>query len=246
MTLVEIALDDVAGGRIAQESGAGRLELCSSLAENGGTTPSFGFVREVVDRVQGIPLMVLVRPRGGDFVYARDELQVMRRDIEGLRELAPGIGFVFGALTSSGEIDVAATRDLVGACAGAPVSFHKAFDSTRDLPAALETLLGLGVDRVLTSGGRRTALDGVDVIRSLVAQAAGRVTIVAGGSIRAENVAAVVAGSGVTEVHLRAPRHRPSASDWSNPEQGYDIADVMATDGQSVRAVLAALDGTAA
>ena len=245
MTLVEIALDDVAGARVAEAAGADRLELCNGLADNGGTTPSVGFVAEVAESVERVPLMVLVRPRGGDFVYTPEELAVMVRDIELLRTVAD-TGFVIGALTPDGEVDAAATRSLVIAAAGATVTFHKAFDSTRDLDASLETLAGLGVDRVLTSGGRRTAAEGAGRLRELRERAADRLTIVAGGSVRAANVAGLVAESGVTEVHLRAAVPRPSAAAWANPEQGYAAAPVSTTDGEAVRGVVEALRGGAA
>ncbi|MET4782890.1 copper homeostasis protein CutC [Glaciihabitans sp. UYNi722] len=239
MTLVEIALDDVAGARIAEQAGAGRIELCNALAD-GGITPSIGLVREVAARLT-IPLMLLIRPRAGDFVYSEQEVQVMLSDIESLRSAAPSAGFVVGALEASGAIDVEASRRLVDACGDAPVTFHKAFDSTRDLSSSLETVIDLGVQRVLTSGGRRTALEGASVLRTLVEQAGGRVTIMAGGAIRAENAGEVVSSSGVTEVHLQAAVQRPSVNSWSNPEQGYDAASVTATDPGVVRGVVAEL-----
>lgn len=245
MTLVEIALDDVAGARVAESAGADRLELCAGLADNGGTTPSIGFVAEVAERVKRVPLMVLIRPRGGDFVYTPEELAVMTRDIGALRATVD-CGFVFGALTPAGEVDAAATRALLDAAAGASVTFHKAFDSTRDLDAALAALIDLGVDRVLSSGGRRTALEGAGVLRRLRERADGRLAVVAGGSVRAANVAALVAESGVAEVHLRAAVPRPSAAEWANPEQAYDAAPVSSTDGAAVRAVVDALRGGAA
>lgn len=243
MTLVEIALDDIAGVRRAALGGAGRLELCQGLADNGGTTPTAGFVAEAVAQLAEagsvIPLMVLIRPRGGDFVYDAEERRVMRRDIESLRGL--DVGFVVGALTPDGGIDAAAVEELVEAAAGATVTFHRAIDSTRDLAGSLETLIGLGVRRVLTSGGRATALDGVAELRELVARAAGRIGIVAGGSVRAANVRRIVAESGVGEVHLRAAVPAPSRARWRNPEQGYDAAPVSATDAATVRAVVEAL-----
>jgi copper homeostasis protein len=213
VTLVEIALDDVAGALIAEQSGAHRVELCSALAD-GGITPSIGLVREVAARLS-IPMMVLIRPRAGDFVYSPDEVRVMLADIEAVRSAAPSAGFVIGALEASGVIDVEAVRQLIDACGEASITF---------------------------SGGRRTALDGGAVLRALIEQAGDRVTIMAGGSIRAGNVGEVVASTGVTEVHLQAAGVRASVSTWSNPEQGYEAASVSATDGGVVRAVLAELE----
>jgi copper homeostasis protein len=247
VTVLEIALDDIAGGRIAEDAGAHRLEVCAGLSE-GGTTPSIGFVQELAQQLTRIPMMVLIRPRAGDFIYTADELRVMVSDIEALRDVHArgGIGFVIGALEPSGDIDVATTRELVMACAGAQITFHKAFDGTRNLSRSIEALAELGVDRVLTSGGRRTALEGAGVIRSLVEQAGDRLTIVAGGAIRANNVAVVLAQTGVAEVHLRAGTQRASLNEWSNSDQDYAAAVVSETDGAPIRAVLAAIAGRCA
>jgi copper homeostasis protein len=244
VTIFEIAVDDVAGGRAAEEAGAHRVELCAGLAD-GGTTPSIGFAREVAEQLKAVPLMVLIRPRAGDFVYTPEELRVMLRDIEALRDVpvAGGIGFVIGALEASGRIDVAAVSQLVSACADAPTTFHRAFDGTPDLARSLDTLVELGVSRVLTSGGRRTALEGAGVIRSLVDRAEGSLTVVAGGAIRADNVASVLTATGVTEAHLRAAVARPSVNEWSNPEQDYLAVEVSATDGDLIRTVLEAAVG---
>jgi copper homeostasis protein len=244
VTLVEVALDDVAGVRVAEAAGAGRLEICAALADVGGITPSLGFVQEVVARVERIPIVVLIRPRGGDFVYAPDEVRVMVRDIAALREL--GVGFAVGALTPEGDLDEPAMRELLAATDGAPVTFHRAIDSTRDLVASVDRVAELGADRVLTTGGRRTALEGAEVLRALVERTAGRVTIVAGGSVRATNAARLVAASGVTELHLRAAVERDSRATWSRPGQDYDTVRVSATDGDLVRAVVAAVAGAPA
>ncbi|GAB3797016.1 copper homeostasis protein CutC [Humibacter antri] len=246
MTLVEIALDDIVGARIAELAGAGRVELCGSLAENGGTTPSLGFVREVVEQVDDIPLVVLVRPRGGDFVYSPDELRVMVRDLAALRDLDAGIGFVVGALTPDGAVDSPALLELLAAAEGAPVTFHRAIDSTRDLIASVDLVAEMGVHRVLSSGGRRTALDGVRTLRSLIERTAGRLTVVVGGSVRPENAARIVSETGATEIHLRAAFQRTPQENWSNPEQDYGSARVSATDGRIVRAVVTAVAGARA
>jgi copper homeostasis protein len=244
VTLLEIALDDVAGAGIAERAGAGRIELCAGLAD-GGTTPSIGLIRAVSEQLSAASLMVLVRPRAGDFVYTPEELRVMRADIRAVRAIAPGAGFALGALTPSGEIDTEALRVLLKEAAGAPVTFHKAFDSTRDLSRSLETLVELGVRRILTSGGRRTALEGTPAIRGLVERANGRITLIAAGSVRPGTAAALVAETGVTEVHLRAASVRKSASTWANPEQDYEDASTSTTDADMVRDMVRVL-GTVA
>lgn len=207
--LVEICVDDVAGAMLAEAEGADRIELCSALRE-GGITPSLGLVQAVLSRIGRIGLRVMVRPRSGDFVMSSDELEVMLADVAAFRALprSPAIdfGFVFGALTPAGDIDVAALRRLLAACAGHSGTFHKAFDAARDLPATLETLAALGIGHVLTSGGAATAAAGAVMLARLQKQARGRIAVIAAGAVRAGNVAALLDATGIGEVHLRAMR----------------------------------------
>jgi len=232
VTLVEVCLDDVAGVRVAESAGADRVELCAGLAE-GGTTPSVGMVESVLGAVHEIGVNVLVRPRGGDFVLTSEEVGVMCADVRALQRLRADspvpVGFVIGALTPDGEIDVPVVRTLLDACGDAPVNFHRAFDATRDLTAALDVLIELGVDRVLTSGGWATALEGADVLAELVARAAGRIVVMAGGSVRGGNVAGVVARTRVPEVHLRAAVLVPGRSRHRNPHLPYDTGERSVT-----------------
>jgi len=232
VTLVEVCLDDVAGALVAESAGADRVELCAGLAD-GGTTPSIGTVEAVLGTVRRVGVNVLVRPRGGDFVHTPDEVAVMCADIRALQRLRGSspvpVGFVLGALTPDGEIDVPTLRTLLDLCGDAPVTFHRAFDATRDLPAALDVLAGLGVARVLTSGGRATALEGADVLASLVERAAGRIVVMAGGSVRGGNVAELVARTRVPEVHLRAAAVVAGASRYRNPQLPYDTGERSVT-----------------
>lgn len=226
--LVEICVGDVASAVAAARAGADRLELCADLGV-GGTTPSIGTVRAVLERTD-IPLRVMVRPRGGGFTYDATELAAMTYDVQALRDLAgswPGrVGVVTGALAPDGSVDEAATAQLVGEAGPMPVVFHKAFDETPDQDAALDTLIALGVAGVLTSGGATGALEGADRLAALRTRAAGRIDLVAGGGIRAHNVVEVIGRSGVDQVHLRAA----ATDSWPH-----------ATDPDQVRAVLAAL-----
>jgi copper homeostasis protein len=207
--LVEICVDDVAGALAAEAEGADRIELSSALSE-GGLTPSFGLVQAVLGRVRRVGVRIMIRPRGGNYVFSAEEVEVMRADIAAFRALprAPGValGFVCGALTASGVIDARAISRLKLACDGVPMTFHKAFDMTRDLGGALDTLLGLGIRSVLTSGGSPTAEGGAETLAILVGRAAGRVAIIAGGGVRARNVRALLERTRVPEVHLRAMR----------------------------------------
>ena len=198
--LVEACVDTVASALAAEAGGAGRVELCANLVE-GGTTPSAGTIALARERLH-IPLFVIVRPRGGDFVHDADEVEAMRRDVVAARGLGVD-GVVIGALTPDGQVDVAATRLLVEAARPMRVTFHRAFDAARDPAEALEALVALGVDRVLTSGGAASALEGAAALGALVRQAADRLTILAGGGLTAATVGRVVQASGVREVHVR-------------------------------------------
>jgi copper homeostasis protein len=240
VTLLEVALDDVGGAAIAEGAGAHRIELCAGLAD-GGTTPSIGLIRSAAVELTTATLMVLVRPRAGDFVYTPGELDVMLADVLAVRDAAPAAGFALGALTPTGDVDANALRALIAAAGDAPVTFHKAFDSTRDLDRSLDVLIEAGVARVLTSGGRRTAREGAPAIRRLVDRAAGRIVPIAAGSVRPDMVAALVEETGVSDVHLRAASERVSASVWSNPEQAYDGATTSTTDAAIVRDMARAL-----
>ena len=199
--LVEACVDAIDSALEAERGGAGRLELCGELLQ-GGVTPSAGLIGAVWERVE-IPVFVLIRPRAGDFLYNADEVDVMVRDIAAARAMDVD-GVVIGALTRDGDVDIGTVHTLVEAAGRMKVTFHRAFDFARDREVALEALIELGVDRVLTSGGAATALEGAAALASLVRQANGRIAILAGGGINAGNVAAVVRESGVAEVHVRA------------------------------------------
>jgi copper homeostasis protein len=198
--LIEAAVESLDDALAAVDGGADRLELCANLDE-GGTTPSESLITEVVARV-AVPVFVMIRPRGGSFVYSTTELDEMRRDIDRARELDVD-GFVFGVLNGSNRIDTIRTQSLIDAAADRPVTFHRAFDRVADQHDALETLIELGVTRVLTSGGAPDALTGATALRDLVDLADGRITILAGGGVRFQNVEEIVEESGVVEVHAR-------------------------------------------
>jgi len=201
--LVEACVDAIDAALEAEWGGADRLELCGELLQ-GGVTPSHGLIEAVWDQIS-IPLFVLIRPRTGDFLYTSDELDVMERDIRVARSLHVD-GIVAGALTTDGEVDVAAMRCILDAARPMEVTFHRAFDVCRDRDTALASLAALGVRRVLTSGGAATAVEGAAEIRRLAAAAAaagGRLTLLAGGGINESNARELVAASGVNEIHVR-------------------------------------------
>jgi copper homeostasis protein len=201
--LVEACVDTVASALAAERGGAGRLELCDNLFD-GGTTPSAGMISAVKAAVR-IPVFVIVRPRGGGFVYSHDEISVMRLDIEAAKMLGAD-GVAVGALTRDGKIDADALRLLADTAAPLPVTFHRAFDLVRDQQQALELLIQHGVARVLTSGGAPTALEGIAAIAALVRRAAGQIAVMAGGGVREETIQEIVHRAGVNEVHVRGTR----------------------------------------
>jgi copper homeostasis protein len=206
--LIEAAVESLESALAAEGAGANRIELCANLRV-GGTTPDASLIAAVLDATN-LPVFVMIRPRGGGFVYSDDEIEQMLRDVEHARTTRVA-GIVTGALTPGARVDVERTRVLVSAASGLPVTFHKAFDSTANLPEALEQLIQIGVSRVLTSGGSPTALEGASAIADLVDQARDRIAIIAGGGIREHNVRELIVRTGVREVHARDVRGIPNA-----------------------------------
>ena len=203
--LLEVCVETLPEALQAVAAGAGRLEVCSSMAES-GTTPSIGLVSAVLDKAK-VPVFVMIRPRGGDFTYDEDELDVMRRDIEALKS-AGAHGIVSGVLEHGGSIDRDATKSLIEAAAPLPFTFHRAFDLAPELEFALAVLRSIGVRRILTSGGASSALVGADAIAKLARQTGETMTLIAGGGVRSGHVAELIEKSGVSEVHARPTRKR--------------------------------------
>jgi copper homeostasis protein len=197
--LVEACLEDPASAVSAERAGAGSIELCSGLDE-GGVTPSVGQIRAVRARI-GTPLHVLIRPRAGDFVFDNAEEEVMLADIAEARR-AGADGVVIGALSTGLRVHRGRTERLVAAAGPMRCTFHRAFDATPDLDASMGLLIELGVSRVLTSGGAATAVEGAAALARLQARWGERITILAGGGVRAGNAADLVRETGVREVHL--------------------------------------------
>ncbi|MFD0686278.1 copper homeostasis protein CutC [Actinomadura fibrosa] len=211
----EICIDSVAGAVAAERAGAHRVELCAALFD-GGLTPSLGTVRAALDAVSSIRVHVIIRPRGGDFIFDEHEVAAMEHDVALVRE-AGAHGVVIGALTAAGEVDRPVTERLIAAADGLPVTFHRAFDMTADPFAALETLVELGVDRVLTSGQDVSVLEGAPLIAELVRRAGDRIVVMPGGGVTARNIARVVAETGAREIHFAALSEAPSPAVHRNP-----------------------------
>ncbi len=208
MITVEICVSDVPTALVAEAAGAGRLELCADLGQ-GGTTPSLGAVGVALQALRTAAVRVMIRPRGGDFRVSEVEEQVMLADIAAVRALPNPrglpLGVVVGAVTGDGRLDLAVLRRLSEAAGPLPVTVHKAFDEVDDQIRALEEIIDLGADAVLTSGGAATALDGAARIAELQRRAGDRLCVIAAGGIRSHNVRQVLAETGAREVHLRAP-----------------------------------------
>jgi copper homeostasis protein len=198
--LIEACVDTVQSAINAQLGGADRVELCDNLAD-AGTTPSHGTIVSALEALD-IPVFPIIRLRGGSFVYDAAELEVMRRDVVHARELGCD-GVVIGALTDLGEIDQNAVMTLREAAGDLAVTFHRAFDVCMDPVQALETLIDLGVQRILTSGQRETAWEGRELIAAIRRQAEGRIIILAGGGVDESNAADLVRETGVSELHVR-------------------------------------------
>jgi copper homeostasis protein len=199
--ICEICVDSVAGVRAAKAAGAQRVELCADLLE-GGITPSLGMIRQA-RKVPGIDLNVMIRPRGGDFLFNEDEFAAMRADIETAKAKGAN-GVVIGLLTAAAEIDVDRTRDLVALARPLSVTFHRAFDVAAEPFGALEALIELGVDRVLTSGQEPTVLEGLPLIVELMKRAGDRIVIMPGGGITARNIDRIVGAARPREIHFAA------------------------------------------
>lgn len=238
---LEIAVQDPAGVRIALDAGADRIELCSALT-TGGLTPSAGFIEMAVAQADAAArpgfVQVLVRPRGGGFVYSPDELAVSIADVRTARRAGAG-GVVVGVLTDAGAIDADATARLIDAADGMQVTFHRAMDTVADPLGALDVLIGLGVTRILTSGGAPRSVDGAGMLAALVAQASSRIQVMAGGGVRVQDMQAIAA-TGVDAVHLSARASVTGSA--SGPGGGDDSYDVTSPD--VVREAVTALRGT--
>jgi copper homeostasis protein len=198
--IVEAAVESLDDALAAVAGGADRLELCANL-DDGGTTPSAALITAVREKVE-LPVLAMIRPRGGDFMYSDAELTRMYEDIAMARMLGAS-GVVLGVLDTFERLDLERTAALVEAAQGLPVTFHRAIDRVARRVVAIDALAALGVARVLTSGGAAAASEGTDELRAMVHRAHERLVIVAGGGVRANNAREIVEKTGVTEVHAR-------------------------------------------
>jgi copper homeostasis protein len=231
--LLEVAITTLADARVAHRAGADRLELNAAL-ELGGLTPSMGTLALICQNVP-LPVIAMVRPRGGGFVYSDAEFLTMQRDADLLLE-AGATGLAFGFLNSDQSVDMDRTRALVGQIGRSRQAvFHRAFDLTFDPLGALDSLIECGVTRILTSGQRATATAGVIMIRELIEHAKGRIEILPGSGVTGDNAAALIAQCGANQLH-------GSFSEiLADPGEPVCCGDYRATSGRLVAAVRAAI-----
>ena len=213
--MVEVCANGVESCLAAQQGGADRVELCAGIPE-GGTTPSYGEIKVARRVLTTTRLHVIIRPRGGDFLYSDLEVERMAADIAVCRELGVD-GVVFGCLNADGTFDLEKNRYLMEQSHGMSVTCHRAFDRAVNPEQALEDVIALGFDRILTSGQQPKAIQGADLLARLNHQAAGRIILMAGSGVTEQNIRELREMTGLTEFHFSAREPRPSAMQYVNP-----------------------------
>ena len=215
MIRLEVCANSVTSGAAAEKGGASRIELCDNLQE-GGTTPSAGQILLAIKTLK-IPSYPIIRPRGGDFLYSDLEFEVMKADVEFcVKAGCPGV--VIGILKADGTVDKERCEELVSIAkkGGLEVTFHRAFDMCADLDQALEDIIKLGCDHILTSGGRATAIEGAETIAHLIKKAAGRISIMPGGGINESNISDLLKTTNAQEFHSSLRSATPSQMEFKN------------------------------
>ena len=242
--IFEVCANSVASCVAAQKGGADRVELCAGIPE-GGTTPSYGMIRSARESIS-IALNVIIRPRGGDFLYNEEEIKEMEYDIIMAKELGAD-GLVFGCLTPEGDVDKPAMQRLMKAAGSTPVTFHRAFDHVKDPFRALEDIISLGCRRILSSGCRPTAPEGAGLLAELAEAAGDRIIIMPGCGIRENNIAETARLSGAKEFHFSARESVDSGMIFRNDNvlmgSEEDPYITLVTTRRKVEATIAALKG---
>ncbi|SMC80823.1 copper homeostasis protein CutC [Pedobacter nyackensis] len=215
MINMEVCANSLRSAQAAQDGGAIRVELCDNLLE-GGTTPSYAQI-VLAKRMLNIQVYPIIRPRGGDFLYSELEFELMKEDIKLCRELKCD-GVVIGILKSDGSVDKERCRELIELVGDMKVTFHRAFDMSNDLFQALEDIIELGCTRILTSGGESSALKGAAVLKSLIEQANGRISIMPGAGVNVHNIEELIQLTGAKEFHASAKNAVSSEMQFRNPK----------------------------
>lgn len=235
---LEVIGFDLASCLTAGECGADRIELCAN-PEEGGTTPSFGMIA-VARASTAVQLFPIIRPRGGDFCYSESEFRSMIADIEQCGQLGCD-GVVIGMLRDDGRVDVDRCAELVRRAGPMQVTFHRAFDRVRDPMTALEDVIGLGCSRILTSGLHPDVDTGRGMLKTLVGQAGGRITVMPGSGVRSGNILELARFTGATAFHSSARTRRASSMVWTNPAMN-ETLDSISIDPEEVSALRRILD----
>ncbi|TDQ13602.1 copper homeostasis protein [Algoriphagus boseongensis] len=221
--ILEAPVFNLQGALEAAQFGIDRLELCANFPE-GGETPSAGMLRFLKSEVD-IPIFVMIRPRGGDFVYSQKELIVMKQDIQLLSELGAD-GFVFGVLDTKGKVDQNACEMLLRATNGKPCTFHRAFDASSDLDDSLEKIINLGFERILTSGGKNSLSEGLDTVKHLMEKAGDRIIIMPGGGTKASHIPELKKTGFLQEAHASCKMLRSSTNEYINSSLSFSSTPV--------------------
>jgi copper homeostasis protein len=240
MLLLEICAFNLPAALAAQRAGADRIELCAG-PEEGGVTPSAGLIRMAREKLR-IPVYPIIRPREGDFLYSADEFTIMLRDVELCRGLGCD-GVVIGMLQADGSVDQSRCARLVEAAYPMGVTFHRAFDRAADPFAALETIIGIGCERILTSGQRPVAMEGAELLHELVREADERIVIMPGSGVRSSNIAELAAKTGAVEFHTTARVRAASTMGFVNVAMQEDLSTVMPSEEEirRMREIISAL-----
>lgn len=221
MIQLEICANSVTSALIAQKGGASRVELCENLAE-GGTTPSYGQIQQARKNLQ-IDLFPILRPRGGDFVYSDLEFEIMKADLKVIKDLGCN-GVVFGILNQAGSVDQQRCAELMKIAKPLQVTFHRAFDRSTDLFQAMEEIITLGFNRILTSGGQPTAIEGIGTIKKLVTKANGRISIMPGSGVNEMNLEELMLKTEATEFHTTAKSFVQNTSNYA--DYNHELTDL--------------------
>src|ERR1700712_4432255 len=242
MIQLEVCANSLTSALAAQQGGAIRVELCDNLGE-GGTTPSYGQI-QMARKLLKIKLYVLIRPREGDFLYSDSEFEIIKADVQYCIE-AGCDGVVIGILNADGSIDIKRNTELVkmAAARGLGVTFHRAFDMCNDMNKALEEIIGMGCERILTSGGRSTAIEGANTIAHLIENAAGRIIIMPGSGVSESTVADLVHYTKATEIHSSARSAVKSKMLYHNDHiilsrEHLDQSTILMTDAEKVKNII--------
>jgi copper homeostasis protein len=237
---LEVCADSAENALVAQSAGAQRIEFCASLPE-GGTTPSYAQIK-IARQYLNIKLYPLIRPRGGDFLYTDLEFEIMKSDIRFCGETGCD-GVVVGILNPDGTIDMKRNRELVEIAHryGMGVTFHRAFDRSAHLFQAMEDIIDLGCERILTSGGYDTAIEGAEIIRQLIEQAAERIIIMPGSGVTPENAEDLICRTGLKELHGTLRSRKNSGMQYRNANFSHteNEYEQLVTDPEKIRAILA-------